>query len=154
MKKFEAFLTDELLEDQAVSVREKIQNVCVALVAVIIWVICIDKVIGILHTPAQFGSPTYFDLLGVMLFAPLWEELAFRVGPFFLVRIFGKNLLVPVFIMSCIVFGWLHGYGIISLLIQGVCGIALAWVYVKNGFSYWSSVALHALYNTFCVLFF
>lgn len=86
-----------------------------------------------------------------VIFAPLWEELTWRWFPITVARQFKKHLNVdllwPIVVVSSINFGWGHGNGPISLLLQGVGGFALSYVYIKNGFSYWSSVAAHALWN-------
>jgi len=86
-----------------------------------------------------------------IIFAPLWEELAWRWFPITLARQLKKHLgielLWPIVVLSSIHFGWGHGFGPISLLMQGIGGMALSYVYIKNGFSYWSSVTMHALWN-------
>jgi membrane protease YdiL (CAAX protease family) len=91
-------------------------------------------------------------LLGLfftLIFAPCLEEFVFRVGFIGLVKD-KPNLLFPVIILSSALFGWLHG-GAENWLVQGVMGFILACVYVKNGYSYWSVVLLHFLWNLYCV---
>lgn len=102
-----------------------------------------------------FGSMSFTvvcDFFFACIFAPLWEELAFRHAPMLIAKHFNKaskkvNLTWPVVIISSVIFGWGHGQGPISLLIQGVGGLLFSWVYLKNNYSYWSSVALHCLWN-------
>lgn len=77
--------------------------------------------------------------------APLWEELAFRHLPLTMAK---KLKLDPmhVLMMSSIIFGWGHG-GPTGIMLQGVGGFILGYVYLKNGYSYWSSVFMHFLWN-------
>ena len=80
--------------------------------------------------------------------APLFEEFIFRHAPLQIVKkykLFEIESIVVVF--SCIVFGWYHYYGFQAVLLQGVIGLVLCWVYIKNGYSYWSSVCVHSAYN-------
>ena len=83
------------------------------------------------------------------IYAPIVEEFIFRVGPISLVKDKPK-LMFPVVILSSALFGWLH-YGAASLPIQGVLGVVLAAIYIKNGYSYWSSVLLHAMWNAYVI---
>lgn len=102
---------------------------------------------------AQFGwwEETWFgSFFFACIFAPLWEEAVFRHFALTLVKgssNFKKNI-VPIVILTSCIFGYLHG-SIINMLIQGVAGLVLSAVYIRNGFSYWSSVSLHALWNFF-----
>lgn len=82
-----------------------------------------------------------------IIFAPLWEELAFRYAPITIAKNLGKENLWPTIVgMSCF-FGWIHYSNPESILLQGVIGLILSVLYIKNGYSYWSSVIVHALYN-------
>lgn len=78
-------------------------------------------------------------------FAPLWEELAFRYFPIRFAKNLGPGMLTPMIILSSIVFGICH-QGVISILFQGVGGLIISWVYLKNG-SYWWAVFSHSLWN-------
>lgn len=87
-----------------------------------------------------------------VIIAPLWEELAFRVGPLMLTRRIARGLndngiLLAGVIISSAIFGWMHNDGANSILMQGVMGFVMALVYIRNGFNYWSSVIVHALWN-------
>lgn len=94
----------------------------------------------------------------ICVVAPLTEEVLFRVLPIQLGQILteaGKALGLEkckrftfwVCIgISGIVFGWMHGSPL-NILYQGMGGALLAWLYVKNNNSYWSSVAAHFLWN-------
>lgn len=96
------------------------------------------------------------NAIGMIFFAcvwaPIWEEAAFRYAPITIAKNFGPQFLLPVIILSSVLFGWGHGSGPISLLIQGVGGFLFSLLYIKNGFSYKSSVAAHFLWNAFLIL--
>jgi membrane protease YdiL (CAAX protease family) len=103
------------------------------------------------YMEAEVETPLHIFFFSVIV-APLWEELAFRVGPLTFARGLqsntnDKSVLIGVTIMASAIFGWGHGFGPISILIQGVMGFIFACVYIKNGYHYWSSVILHATWN-------
>ena len=83
------------------------------------------------------------------LIAPLWEELAFRHGPLNFAKAIGKQAVMPMVLITSVWFGWMHNNGNESIILQGVMGFVTAMVYIKNGFSYWSAVILHFLWNVF-----
>ena|SRR6266496_2024741 len=87
-------------------------------------------------------------LFGACIMAPLIEELIFRYGTFQVLRTSSKfeQLKLPVMIISSVIFGWLHG-SFFNVYIQGTAGFIMAWVYLKNNHSYWSSVIVHACWN-------
>lgn len=85
------------------------------------------------------------------IMAPLWEELAFRVIPISIARKFGEQFIIPVVLLSSLIFGWGHGGGTNSLLIQGVGGLLLSAVYIKTNYNYWCVVAMHAAWNTWVI---
>jgi membrane protease YdiL (CAAX protease family) len=78
------------------------------------------------------------------IFAPLWEEAVFRYFPIRWAYSMG-NMLTPMLVMSSMIFGLMHG-SILNILFQGVGGLIISWVYLKNG-SYWWAVLSHALWN-------
>lgn len=90
------------------------------------------------------GGWTMFFLAVVL--APLWEEAVFRYFPLSIAKGVDKKYTWPIVVLSSIIFGLAHG-SVINILIQGVSGFLLAGVYIKNGFSYRSSVCYHALWN-------
>lgn len=85
------------------------------------------------------------------IFAPLWEEFAFRVIPMWIAKGFGEKFIIPVVMLSSLIFGWGHGNGPVSLLIQGVGGLFLATVYIKSNYNYWAAVALHSIWNVWAI---
>jgi hypothetical protein len=153
-----------LTENQASTFLQKAANVALGFVIDLIWVPIILLVIKLLDVSPTEVLPSFFfqfeespHLLFFLavICAPLWEEAAFRYAPYKIAQAFGKHvnpelgraLLIPIMIIATALFGWGHGYGIYSLLVQGVGGFIISCVYIKNGYSYWSSVALHALWN-------
>ncbi|MFA5934219.1 MAG: CPBP family intramembrane glutamic endopeptidase [Candidatus Paceibacterota bacterium] len=96
------------------------------------------------------------------VFAPLWEEALFRYGPFALIQGFVKKntrfWILPAIIATSIIFGWMHG-SVINILFQGVSGMLLAWVYLKNrgpglqkiNYGYCSAVIAHFLWNVMVI---
>lgn len=108
----------------------------------------------------QFYQPIYkFPLLIQIFFtvimAPIAEEIIFRHLPFKVIQTLNPkdraNLLIPTVLFTSVVFGLMH-QGLPSVLIQGVGGFFLACVYIKNGYSLWSSILMHALWNGGLVL--
>lgn len=85
------------------------------------------------------------------IMAPLWEESIFR---YFSIRfaqfcdalIKRAWMLLPMVLLSSIVFGILHGT-VFNILFQGVGGLIFCWLYLKNNNSFWSVVAAHGLWN-------
>lgn len=124
-----------------------------AFTASILWLFIVLKSLKHLIT-WNFFTGAQETALGAFffacIFAPLWEELVFRHAPLLIAKRFskpGKSVIWPVVIISSALFGWGHGAGPISLLIQGVGGLIFSYVYLKNNYSYWSSTFLHFLWN-------
>jgi membrane protease YdiL (CAAX protease family) len=94
----------------------------------------------------------YEKFLKSCIFAPIWEELLFRYAPIEIARRAGeKKYLLPVIATSSIIFGLAH-YGVVSIFIQGIGGLIMSILYVKNGYSLTSSFVLHFLWNLFILL--
>lgn len=85
-----------------------------------------------------------------LIFAPLWEELAFRYAPIELAKSISKKAVFPTITISSIFFGWMHHNNPESVMLQGSLGFILSWLYLKNGLPW--SIFLHFLYN-FTVIF-
>jgi hypothetical protein len=134
-------------------IEDKVKNVAAGFLIHLVWVfIIITPFFGWLFSVGQFETPLKAIFFFSCILAPLWEELAFRVIPITIAKEYGKQYILPVVILSSLIFGWGHGMGPISLLIQGVMGFVMAIVYIKNNYSYWSSVALHSMWNTYIYL--
>ena len=140
-----------------------------------VFVVIMPRWVNPIHFRVPKTFPSADDIFFTVLMAPLWEELAFRYVPYRIAQWFellmrkidylllDKKLLskhlpvtanfalmIPIMVCATLIFGWGHGNGTISLLIQGVGGLLLSIVYIKNNYSYWSSVTLHAMWNTLC----
>lgn len=80
--------------------------------------------------------------------APFLEELMFRAIPLELSKIINiPKLTLLIIIAASLWFGMGHAYGKWNVPIQGVGGVVLCYVYIKNGYSYLSIVAMHFLIN-------
>lgn len=144
-----------ILDNPERSTFGKIRNIGCAFFVCLMWMTFITWLLPTLYNGrvAQFSEPSkYYTFFMCCIVAPIWEELAFRVAPLKLAKKFGEDTFVPIIIISSVLFGWGHGYGAESLLMQGVMGLVFSYVYLKNGFSAWSSMTLHALWN-FMVIF-
>lgn len=144
----------ELFENPEQTIFGKFKNIVFGWFACLVWVnIVIALLTPILgpRTPYVPTSIPYFLLFSCIL-APLWEELAFRYIPIRIATLINPTLIMPVVLLSSLIFGWGHGYGTVSLLQQGVMGLIFSWVYIKNNNSYWSSTILHAMWNLTCLL--
>lgn len=124
------------------------KNVALGFMVCLLWVSLV--VTFLRQMPRQFSiSQAGFTFFFTCLLAPLWEELAFRHGPLQIAKKAGEEYVLPLVVISSAWFGWMHGNGSVSILIQGVTGFIIAMVYIKNGFHYWSGVFLHFLWNFF-----
>lgn len=95
----------------------------------------------------RFKHPLLVEIFLACIMAPLWEEVVFRKFPLDVIKASKKEeLLIPTMLFTSVIFGLGH-YGVPSLLIQGVGGFVMSAVYIKNGFSYWSSCFMHFLWN-------
>src|SRR5262245_17243393 len=89
-------------------------------------------------------SMTAISLIEYVVFAPLFEELAFRGLLFAILR--RKFSFLPAALMSAGIFGIAHGYGLVGLLSVCWSGLLWAWVYEKTG-SLLPGILAHALNN-------
>jgi len=109
----------------------------------------------------------WLSLFFAVLLAPLWEEFAFRyywlkkklrkidkekIESPELANKIGRIPIWETVVFTTIIFGIVHG-GPINLLIQGVGGLVLSYVYLRNGRCFMSAVVLHALYNFTVIMF-
>lgn len=127
----------------------KLKNIGIAFVFLFIWILLV--IFGMNKLSEHYKLSVF--IYGVII-APIWEELAFRKGPIDFARKLNPDLVIPIVIMSSFLFGWAHGNEIGSILKQGVMGFVFSWVYIKNKYSYWSSVFIHALWNFFVYAWF
>lgn len=106
------------------------------------------------YFPKKYSNPWVQNFFFMCISAPLIEEFLFRKFPMNILLSLSKKrreeFIVPVILFTSIIFGWLHG-SVEHVWIQGWFGFVAACLYVKNGYSYMSSVTLHFLWN-FCIL--
>jgi hypothetical protein len=89
-------------------------------------------------------SLTAVSLVEYVIFAPLFEELAFRGLLFAILR--RKFRFLPAALMSAGIFGVAHGYGLVGLLSVCWSGVLWAWIYEKTG-SLLPGILAHAINN-------
>lgn len=140
------------------SLKQKLINIIISYVVFFIWCFLVSKFLIYLNPPnpfeapipegLYFGPPLKYIFFMSCIFAPLWEELVFRYAPAMIAKNSQPSFLIPIMIISSAWFGWLHGNGAESIMIQGIIGFIFFWLFLKNGYSYWSSVLLHAMWNT------
>jgi membrane protease YdiL (CAAX protease family) len=98
----------------------------------------------------QLGPTQSQQIFAACVVAPLIEEVIFRLLPIQIARrIFAEkfeDFKYYFVVLLAVIFGGMHGW-IGNVFIQGVGGVFLGWVYIRNGYSYWSSVTVHALWN-------
>lgn len=151
---------EELLK-QETTLFGKIRNVVFTAVLIVLWtnfVLWLYKAtipeFGFLSTTifTTFSYSPEFMFVVLCIFAPLVEEYLFRKHLSVIKNIKIEGLFVFAVIFSSIIFGIGHKLGIWAAPIQGVGGLLLCGVYIKNGYSYWSSVATHFLINFYFYL--
>jgi membrane protease YdiL (CAAX protease family) len=93
-----------------------------------------------------WGPPSVLaiSLLEYVIFAPLFEELAFRGLLFGVLR--RRFRFVPAALVSAAIFAVAHGYGVIGFFSVLWSGILWAWAYERTG-SLWPGVIGHAANN-------
>jgi membrane protease YdiL (CAAX protease family) len=93
-----------------------------------------------------WGSPslTLISLIEYVIFAPLFEELAFRGLLFAILR--RKFRFLPAALISAGIFGIAHGYGVVGLISVCWSGVLWAWIYEKTG-SLVPGILAHAINN-------
>jgi len=89
-------------------------------------------------------SLTAISLVEYVVFAPLFEELAFRGLLFAILR--RKFRFLPAALISAGIFGIAHGYGLVGLLSVCWSGVLWAWIYEKTG-SLLPGILAHAINN-------
>jgi membrane protease YdiL (CAAX protease family) len=143
----------QLLGKPSLKLTDKCKNIATAFVLKLAWVMFIAFFINDLQKEQlllQVESPKLVFFMACV-WAPIWEEVVFRWAPITIAKGMNEKLLWPVIIISSAIFGWGHGEGPYSLLIQGMGGIMLSFLYIKNNYSLWSSIVLHSMWNTFVI---
>jgi len=90
------------------------------------------------------GSALTVSLLEYIIFAPIFEELAFRGLLFAMLR--RRYSFVPAALISASIFALAHGYGLIGFVSVLWSGFLWAWIYEKTG-SLIPGMIAHAVNN-------
>ncbi|MDH4185599.1 MAG: CPBP family intramembrane metalloprotease [Nitrospira sp.] len=93
-----------------------------------------------------WGTPalTTVSLIEYVVFAPVFEELAFRGILFAILR--RKFSFLPAALISASIFAIAHGYGVVGFISVLWSGVLWAWVYEKTG-SLLPGILAHAINN-------
>jgi membrane protease YdiL (CAAX protease family) len=93
-----------------------------------------------------WGSPSLTAISGIeyVIFAPLFEELAFRGILFAILR--RKFSFLPAALISAGIFAIAHGYGLVGFVSVLWSGLLWAWLYEKTG-SLLPGILAHAINN-------
>lgn len=144
-----------LFTNPAKTFRDKAFNVFAAFGINLLWIVFIEFFINLIYgypiLQISFSAPDpspLFLFFSACIYSPLFEEMLFRYAPITIARSFGEKAILPTILISSTVFGLMHGYGMYSVLMQGVGGFIFSCLYIKNNYSYLSSVAAHFLWNT------
>jgi membrane protease YdiL (CAAX protease family) len=89
-------------------------------------------------------SLTMVSLLEYVILAPVFEELVFRGLLFAILR--RKFRFLPAALISAVMFGLAHGYGLVGLISVCWSGVLWAWIYEKTG-SLGPGILAHAINN-------
>ncbi len=126
----------------------KLKNIAFGFVVLFIWVNLIyHRFLPFLSDHQQFR-----EFLFSCVLAPCWESFCFIYAPYKILSAINKDLIIPGMTLACIIFGLMHGYGMVSLMMQGIMGGVFVWVYVRNGLSLTSAILLHAGWNFYVFL--
>ncbi len=135
----------------------KIKNIIFGATTYIIWATFILTLYKLFipefnNIKLQFFPPSQiYQFFSMCIFAPLAEEALFRL-PLSLIKTIPIEKITLFFIVfSSLLFGYVH-HGIWSIPIQGVAGLIFCYVYLKNNYSYISSVSMHFLINLYYFL--
>jgi len=149
----------ELLHTPETSILGKIKNVIFGAALYISWatfVLFLYKTFvpefsGVNLQFMYFPKSDMYIFISSCILAPFIEEIFFR-KPLNLLKKFEQEKAILWYILfSSTLFGYLHN-GSWSIPIQGVAGLIFCYVYLKNGYSYFSSVACHFLVNFYYFL--
>lgn len=124
-----------------------------AVFIILAWIIILQVTRPFLVQDYLFG-PSY-TAIGMFfftcIFTPLWEELIFRWTPIMLARKIhqntGHDYTIYAILLSSYIFGAGHSNGIYGILLQGIGGVILSYLFILNGYKYWYNVLAHSLWN-------
>ena len=138
----------KLLGAPSESLADQSKNIATAFVFKLAWYSLMMSFVRFLATDQVGEVPVELEFFMACIWAPIWEETVFRLGPLKLAEALGEKTLVPIIIISSAVFGWLHGNGPFSVMLQGVSGVVYCLLFLKHG-NIWSCMILHSMWNTY-----
>jgi len=141
------------------SLLRKFRNIILGVGLYIGWSTLIMKIYEN-YIPEVFGSPDpyvpshslEYIFIENCILAPLFEEAVYRLPLSAARNIPFKGMVQYCAIISSVLFGLEHWGGNWTVPMQGVLGLLFCWVYIKNGYSYLSSVLMHSLINLYIFL--
>jgi membrane protease YdiL (CAAX protease family) len=131
---------------------KKIKNIIFGYILSLIWISFVSYLYTVLGyeeiiEESESNDSFYYFVFISCIWAPIWEEALYRYGPITIAKTIGNQHIMPVVIITSCLFGWGHGQCHEGVLVQGILGLILSIVYIRNNYSYLSSVILHSLYN-------
>lgn len=96
---------------------------------------------------AMFGPTPQFLFFVTVILAPITEEIIFRWFPLKVADALPRKLFIPFLVFSQFIFGYAHGLGPIQIMIQGLGGFGMMWLYVRNGRHLGWTISYHILWN-------
>lgn len=121
----------------------------------VLWLGIMELILPhIVYTGFRFyaDSPTNLQIFFMAcVVAPLWETVVYQAGPIKLIKKLAPEYLTLLVVAASCIFAWQHGYGQWGLFIQGIFGLIISIVYIKNNDCFLSAVILHSLYNIYVI---
>ena len=151
---------------RSLSFREKVKHVGVIVAAMSLWaflILLMYSLAGIY--PQETGELFFYGeemiwwklLFAAVVAVPLIEEGLFRFLPIRLTQTIFRSrktmlgvALCVVICVSSVLFGYLHG-GLLFIPIQGVYGLLLSWLFLKNNNSFISIWIAHVALNVIII---
>lgn len=140
----------------------KFKNILFGAVAYILWTKVIfwiygktvPEYAGILNPLQIYSQPPSkeYIFVSMCIFAPIIEEIIYRVHLSVANKFKVEGLLTYLIIFSSVIFALNHPGQDFAVPVQGVAGLLFCYVYIKNGFSYISSVVMHFFINLYFFL--
>lgn len=161
MSKLELFIEKWFSHEPSLTFRKKLANFFGLFIFENLWVYGVFALISFLWPmygmapvdPMQemmeqiFGPTLRFNLFMAVIIAPVTEEILFRWLPVRFADQAPRRLFVPIIVLSQFIFGYIHGAGGLSLMIQGLGGFLMCWLYIRNGRNLWWTISYHMLWN-------
>lgn len=146
-------MIDNILYERDNTFYGRFKNIALGFIIICGWIMIIIPILNYVSPPEPpdpFVTHVTHSFLYILFFtcisAPLWEEVVFRWFPLYLTRKLSRDYKIPIILATSAIFGYMHG-GPWNVWVQGVIGLIMACVYIKNDYHYWSAVILHFLWN-------